>query len=130
MSRIEDILKTGESARDEDAPAVTSKELKAAEEKLGFTFPSSYYEFAALGGFGELRISHRVLTPEEIIESLRYIDIGSYVPFADNGCGDYYCWQRSLDDEPRVYFLDHESEFEEVAADADSFAEWLAKNRF
>ena len=128
MSDIERILKTGRSVLDEEVQAVTSEEMQAVEKKLGFSFPSSYCEFVALGGLGERRINHSVLTPQEIIENLRYVDSTLYIPFADNGCGDLYCWPRTEKDEPEVVFVDHESE--KASTDAKSFVEWLEKNRF
>ncbi|WP_158236311.1 SMI1/KNR4 family protein [Acidovorax sp. 62] len=128
MSEIERILLNGKSARDDEVKPVPPNELRALEELLRFTLPPSYCEFVALGGLGELRINHRVLNPQEVIESIRYVDGSQYVPFADNGCGDLYCWPRSGEEEPMVVFADHETD--EYSQDAKSFAEWLAKNRF
>ena len=110
------------------APAVTSEKLRAVEKELGFSFPDSYCEFVALDGLSERRINHSVLSPQEIIENLRYVDSSRYIPFADNGCGDLYCWPRTAEDEPEVVFVDHESE--QASPDARSFVEWLSKNRF
>ncbi len=128
MSEIERILLNGESARDDEVEPVPLNELRTVEESLRFTFPPSYCEFVALGGLGELRINHRVLSPKELVESLRYIDGNQYVPFADNGCGDLYCWPRSGEEEPMVVFADHETG--EYSPAATSFSAWLAKNRF
>ena len=109
MTAIERILTTGQSARDADAPRPTDEEFRSAEAELGFRFPDSYREFVRLGGLGELRIKHRVLAPSEILQNLRYLPDREHVPFADNGCGDLYCWTRAEAGEPAVLFADHET---------------------
>ncbi|MHB1083688.1 MAG: SMI1/KNR4 family protein [Thiobacillus sp.] len=128
MSEIERILLNGKSARDEEVSPVPCCELRALEESLRFTLPPSYCEFVALGGLSEFRINHRMLNPQEVVESLRYVDGNHYIPFADNGCGDLYCWPRSGEEEPVIVFADHETG--EYSPDAKSFSEWLVKNRF
>jgi hypothetical protein len=107
---------------------VSEVDLLAAEASLPFRLPASYREFVALGGLGELRINHRVLSPSEMLDALRYVDQCQYIPFADNGCGDLYCWKKTHEAEPPVVFADHESS--EYAEYASSFTEWLRKNRF
>ena len=128
MSEIKEILTTGKSARDESTPSISNDEILEAETKLGFNFPPSYKEFVSLGGLGELRISHRVLSPEEIQDSIQYFPSDQYIPFADNGCGDLYCWPKVSELEPPVLFSDHESG--EFSNDAPSFLAWLKANRF
>ncbi len=129
MTAIERILTTGESARSDDAPMPTEEEFRSAEADLGFRFPDSYREFVRLGGLGELRINHRILPPCEIVESLRYLPDREHVPFADNGCGDLYCWPRTEDAEPVVLFADHETGYAYSEA-AASFTHWLEAERF
>ena len=129
MTAIERILTTGESARSDDAPMPTDEEFRSAETELGFRFPDSYREFVRLGGLGELRINHRVLSPSEIFESLRYLPDREHVPFADNGCGDFYCWPRTEAAEPAVLFADHETAYTYSEA-AASFTHWLEEHRF
>jgi hypothetical protein len=123
MTTIERILTTGRSARS-DAPMPTDEEIRSAEAELGFRFPASYREFVRLGGLGELRINHRVLPPAEILQSLRYLPDREHVPFADNGCGDLYCWPRTETAEPVVLFADHETGYTYKEA-AISFTQWL-----
>ena len=128
MSEIMEILTTGNSARDQSTPSISDDDLLKAEEKLGFNFPPSYKEFISLGGLGELRINHRVLSPEEILDTLQYLPSDQYIPFADNGCGDLYCWPKTSKPEPPVLFVDHESR--EFSNESPSFAVWLKTNRF
>lgn len=128
MSEIEQILLSGRSAHDDTVQAVSAAEISDASSRLGFSFPESYLQFVKLGGLAELRINHRVLSPIEILEALRYVDGSKYVPFADNGCGDLYCWERVAAAEPPVVFADHEDN--QYLADSEGFIEWLRKNRF
>jgi hypothetical protein len=108
-SDIERILSSGRSARDTEVEQVSESQLNSAEERLGFKFPASYREFVELGGLSELRISHQVLGPSEIVSSLPQIDGSKYIPFADNQCGDLYCWVKAEGTESPVVFADHES---------------------
>lgn len=128
MTEIEQILLSGRSARDDTVQSVSATEVGDASNLLSFTFPESYLHFVKLGGLAELRINHRVLSPVEILAALRYVDGTKYVPFADNGCGDLYCWERVAAVEPPVIFADHESN--QYLADSEGFIEWLRKNRF
>jgi hypothetical protein len=128
MTAIERILTTGQSAR-EDMRMPTDEEFRRVEAELGFRFPDSYREFVRLGGLGELRINHRVLPPSEILQSLRYLPDRDHVPFADNGCGDLYCWPRTEAPEPAVLFADHETGYAYSEA-AASFTHWLEEERF
>jgi SMI1 / KNR4 family (SUKH-1) len=127
MSEIERILNSGESHR--ILVAVPSRDdLRAVSAALGVALPPSYVEFCLLGGLGELRFSSRILDPKEIVAEKRYVR-EQLLPFASNGCGDFYCWLLDGSAEPAVVFLDHEEEFRETPA-AASFTALLAKNRF
>ncbi|WP_284620707.1 SMI1/KNR4 family protein [Aquabacterium humicola] len=128
MSEIEQLLRNGKSRLDEFARSVTETDLDVAESMLPFALPTSYREFVALGGLNELRINHRVLHPSEIAVAIKQVDQTQYVPFADNGCGDVYCWMNTGEPEPPVVLADHESS--QYVQDSPSFADWLRKNRF
>ncbi len=128
MTAIEKILTTGMSARNE-VPMPTEEEFSKLESELGFRFPDSYREFVRLGGLGELRINHRVLSPSEILQSLRRLPSREHVPFADNGCGDLFCWPRTEAAEPAVFFADHETGYSCSEA-AASFTQWLEAEKF
>ena len=127
MTAIERILTTGQSAR-QDVPLPTDEEFRAVESELGFRFPASYREFVRLGGLDELRINHRVLSPSQILQSLRCLPDPEHVPFAENGCGDLYCWPRTDTAEPVVLFADHETGYTYSEA-AASFTHWLEAER-
>lgn len=128
MTAIERILSTGESARSGDEAIPTEQEIREVERELNFRFPASYLEFVRLGGLGELCMNNPILSPAEVLESRHYLPDSEHVPFADNGCGDLYCWPRSDAAEPVVLFADHETSYtyREVAA---SFTQWLAENK-
>lgn len=129
MTEIEKILTTGQSKRIDNSPMPTDEEFRSAEYKIGFHFPASYREFVQLGGLGELRINHRVLSPLEILQSLLHLPDREHVPFADNGCGDFYCWPRTFTAEPAVLFANHETGYTYSEA-AESFTKWLEQERF
>ena len=129
MTAIERILTTGQSARTDDRPMPTDEEFRSSEAELAFRFPDSFREFVRLGGLCELRINHRVLSPTEILESLRDMPDQEHVPFADNGCGDFYCWPRIEEAEPVVLFADHETGYTYSEA-AVSFTHWLEEQKF
>ncbi|BEP55578.1 hypothetical protein GmRootV118_28220 [Variovorax sp. V118] len=128
VTEIEALLKSGKTARDEDVPAVLDQEIREAEATLGRSFPTSYREFIAFGGLGELRIRHRVLRPAEIVVVKRHTGAAPIVPFADNGCGDLYGWSTLGLDEPGVVLWNHDDGTVEHVA--DSFAAWLSTFRF
>jgi hypothetical protein len=105
----------------------TEDEISSVEATLDFILPNSYKSFIRSGGLGDLRISHEILPPKGILDSLRYIADKTLVPFADNGCGDSYCWIRSGELEPQVVLWDHQTQ--DHSYDACSFDTWLVSNR-
>jgi hypothetical protein len=127
MSEIERILRSGKSHR-ELAAVPSADELNAVSNQLGVPLPPSYVEFCQLGGLGELRFNHRILRPAEMAEARRFVRKENLLPFADNGCGDLYCWLLDSSSEPAVVFFDHEEQTETAAG--GSFTAWLAGNRF
>ncbi|PPE73893.1 hypothetical protein C3942_10865 [Solimonas fluminis] len=103
-------------------------DISSAEKRLSFSFPEGYVSFLRSGGLGELRIKHRVLSPSEAIKSQRLISHRGLVPFADNGCGDFYCWVAAQGSASVVVFVDHESgTYHEIS---ESFDAWLRESRF
>ena len=128
MSPIEQLLRTGKSALDTEVEPVEESEIIEAERILSFSFPASYREFVMLGGLQEMRFSNRVLRPTEISAAWGAIPGGRRIPFAENGCGDSYCWVRSVELEPPIVFVDHENG--ESPRHAESFTAWLMANRF
>jgi SMI1 / KNR4 family (SUKH-1) len=127
MSEIERILKSGKSHR-ELVAVPSSDDLREISIQLGVSLPPSYVEFCQLGGLGELRFSGRILRPQEIVAAKRDVPQQNLLPFADNGCGDLFCWLLDGSLEPSVVFVDHEEQSEKKAA--ASFTSWLAANKF
>jgi hypothetical protein len=124
---IEQILSAGSSARElRDVPSHT--EVSASEAAVNFRYPPDYIRFLELGGLGELRISSSILSPRQITLAWQQYSLGQYVPFADNHCGDYYCWRRDDSVGFQVYFFDHETSEATIAS--QSFSEWLRNSRF
>ena len=95
---------------------------------MDFELPARYIEFCKLGGLTDIRLKHRVLSPDEI---LRYrCEVPSnLVPFADDGCGDLFCWSTDAGSgiDPAVIFYDQETQHSSPAA--PSFTAWLAMHR-
>ncbi len=104
------------------------EEFVAAEAATGFRFPQSCRRLVILGGLDARRLDHTVLPPREIAQAAVALGTRQYVPFADNHCGDYYCWANDGSAEPAVFFADHESG--EYRPNAASFVQWLEQNRF
>lgn len=129
MTDIEAILSSGDSDRSGAEPIPTDEEFRIVEAQLAFRFPESYREFVLLGGLSELCINHRVLPPAEIVDSLKYLPDLEHVPFADNGCGDLYCWPRTETAEPVVLLADHEAGYTYTEV-AESFTRWLEEHKF
>ncbi|MEJ1962809.1 MAG: SMI1/KNR4 family protein [Gammaproteobacteria bacterium] len=125
MSEIRRILETGKSMGVPTA-IPSPEDFRRAAESLGYDLPGSYIEFCKLGGLGELGFSHRILSPDEILATRTDVP-GSLVPFADNGCGDLFCWPVDGGTEPAVIF--HDQETQQSSPAAPSFTEWLARNR-
>lgn len=108
------------------AAVPSPEDFRRASDILDFELPASYVEFCQLGGLSDIRLRHRVLSPEEILRC-RFEVSGNLVPFADDGCGDLFCWRADTGVEPAVIF--HEQETQRSSPAAPSFAAWLAANR-
>jgi len=110
------------------AETPSARDISSAERRLSFSFPASYVSFLREGGLGELRLKHRILSPAEAVESQKFLLGRGLVPFADNGCGDLYCWVVAQGAASAVVFADHETgSHYEVA---ESFDAWLRDCRF
>jgi hypothetical protein len=128
MDEISRILSARGAARTPGVPIPTDSEIAEAEAALRFRFPNSYRRFLNLGGLSQRWIHNRVLSPQQIVHSAKYLPDTDHIPFAENGTGDLYCWLREERPEPAVVLADHETA--EYQQDSASFAEWLAKTRF
>lgn len=102
-------------------PPCPEKEIEKAEKAVGYSFPK---ELKAL--FQELNgDKYLLLSAKEIIEQAKlnreiqeeYSDeefakeLDSFLFFATNGCGDYYCYHADSDgvlDETAIYIWEHE----------------------
>lgn len=106
--------------------AVPSPEdFHRASVALDFDLPASYVEFCQRGGLTDMRLKHRVLSPSEIL-LYRSEVAGNLVPFADDGCGDLFCWPTGTGSEPAVLF--YEQETQHASPVAPSFTAWVAMN--
>ena len=105
---MREILEDGPSFRSGDLLPDWSRDLEVLEQALGVGVDSDYREFLVLGGLGELNFEQRVLSPAEISEARELVHL-EFVPFASNGCGDYFAWRVGELPRSTVYFLDHEA---------------------
>ncbi len=107
MSLVEQLLATDATHRiDREIP--TTEELRSLEELIDRSLPRAYVEFLRLGGLGDLRFSNEVLAPDEIAEAITSVRRVGLVPFASNGCGDLFCWQRNKLPHSKVVYWEHE----------------------
>ncbi len=111
MSRadIADLLAANPDFRDPEAPRPPPGELDELAARLGAELPADYREFVLRGGLADLRFSHRILAPAEVVENLRHVEPQGLVPIADNGCGDLYCVARRTLPSDRLVLWDHET---------------------
>src|SRR5688572_21814966 len=110
MKSIRELVASAKIGTGSDARIPSEDEIRTAELQLGFRLPDSYREFVQSGGLSDfLRISNRVLSPSEMVANQSYLRDRRHVPFADNGCGDLYCWPLADAAEPSVIFADHET---------------------
>ena len=127
MSEIEQILSSGTSSQRDEERAVSESDVARLVAAVHCAVPPSYLEFVQLGGLAELRFRNRVLSPLEILDARGQLP-GQRIPFADNGCGDVFCWERSEQIEPPVLLWEHDSG--KLAPNAANFIDWLRQNRF
>jgi len=127
MSEIEQILNSGTSSRLDEERVVSESDVARLVAAVRCAVPPSYLEFLRLGGLAELRFHNRVLSPVEIVDTLGQLP-SQCIPFADNGCGDVFCWERSEQVEPAVILWEHDSG--KLAPNAANFVDWLRQNRF
>ena len=111
MSQVSKILASGRSFTDESRSTPSSTDLKDFELRNSVTLPSAYKEFVELGGLSELGFDQVILAPEEIAASSQHLP-DHLLPFAENGCGDAFCWIKENLPDSSVVFWDHESSSE------------------
>jgi hypothetical protein len=104
----------------------TEEAISACEAEIDCRLPEQYREFVLRDGLNDLRFRNAVLSPDEI-PAIRNTVSAGLIPFASNGCGDFYCWYEPGIDPP-VVFWSHEDGT--VMPAAESFLTWLAANRF
>ena len=97
-------------------PPALMNEVKRAQEYVGHPFPEELVNLLLeLNGDKWL-----IFSTEEIIETVSntreylsecYEDIQNHIFFAGNGCGDYYCYNVSVDgkvEDDKIYIWEHE----------------------
>ncbi len=111
MSEIAVILAGGRSFTDATRRVPSADELRDFEAAQSLVLPAAYKEFVDLGGLRELAFDERILTPDEMVAASQWVP-GHLLPFAENGCGDTFCWLKSALPESPVVFWDHETNSE------------------
>ena len=96
-------------------PCISSERLSEIESEYSVKLPEEYKHFLNRFGAGGFRFTE-VYTPDakqgnSLWDDFVYMEHmrGKILPFADNGCGDYYCF-RIIDGvcASEVYWADHE----------------------
>ena len=105
---------------DESVP--TEEELDDLEQHHGISFPPAYRAFVCQGGHNYAGIANRILSPRRALSDQAHVDT-HLLPFAENGCGDWYCWPVAALPGAPVVWWDHETQ---TTSDyADSFTTCL-----
>ncbi|MEL6445214.1 MAG: SMI1/KNR4 family protein [Bacteroidota bacterium] len=100
-----------------DKPTPTEAELANLEQRHGLSFPPDYRAFVLSDGHNYGEFGMDILAPSQALaEQARLGD--HLLPFAENSCGDWYCWL--VDDLPNapVVWWDHETETTSDYADS------------
>ncbi len=111
----------------------TIAEIKEAEKTVGYPFPEELKQlFLEMNGD-----SYLLLSTDRIIENClfnreylkeAYEDIDLHIFFAENGCGDYYCYNISVNgeiDTTAIYIWEHETN--ETHAVAENIQELIRR---
>ncbi len=97
-------------------PATTA-EIKEAENTVGYPFPDDLIQLLLeMNGDSYLllstdRIKENCLLNREYLKEV-YEDIDCHIFFAENGCGDYYCYnitENGEADTSAIYIWEHET---------------------
>lgn len=125
MNEIADIIAGGPSFTDETARIPSADELRDFETAYSLVLPDTYKQFVELGGLRELAFDERVLAPDEMVVASQWLP-DHLLPFAENGCGDTYCWLKPALPDSSVVFWDHEtmSESEYLPSFLDCVRQW------
>lgn len=118
---ISDFIKDNQWAH--IAVPASESEIRIAEEYLGYEFPHELkklyleldgdnYFILSLNAMKDNVKLNREIFPDCFDTFEEYLDkIDRYIPFATNGCGDYYCYrvdENGIADESDIYLWEHE----------------------
>jgi hypothetical protein len=116
------------------APKLSGERLAEIELDRGNTLPAEYKHFLTRYGGGDFQFTD-VSSPDPDSEwslwvNYDYIPDGEkrLLPFANNGCGDYYCFK--LDDgrcSREIWWADHEQGYELSPAEYVDFYDFIVR---
>jgi hypothetical protein len=114
------------------APKLSEERLAEIEQQTGIVLTSEYKHFLMRYGAGDFQFAD-VSSPDPESEwslwtEYEYIPDGEkrMLPFANNGCGDYYCFK--IQDgrcSKEIWWSDHEQEYELSPSEYSDFYEFI-----
>ena len=113
---------------------LTERAIAEIERNRGIRFPEAFIAHLATEGAGDFAYGSIYSPDSESTWSLwneyQYFPdmLGQIVPFSDNGGGDYYCFP-VVDGQcqDRVFWADHEQDYQVIESDCADFREFVAK---
>jgi len=116
------------------APLLTNQRLSEIEEIKSISLPAEYKHFLTRYGAGDFRFTE-VSSPDPDSEwslwvEYDYIPDGEsrLLPFANNGCGDYYCFKIEEGKcSKEIWWADHEQNYEMSCSDYGDFYDFIVK---
>ena len=124
MTKIEDIVKGfDQKFYIELHDEVSYDDLVNIEGKLEFKFDDDYKEFCLAGCLNYGRISHDMIPLNEILDHQKFLKNDDLIPFASDGCGGLFCWQKNVSG---IVYWDHEEN--SINKVNESYVDWLKNN--
>ena len=116
------------------APKLSEERLSEIERERGITLPHEYKHFLMRYGAGDFQFTD-VSSPDPDSEwslcvEYDYIPDGEnrLLPFANNGCGDYYSFKITDGRCSReIWWADHEEEYELSPSEYEDFYDFIVK---
>lgn len=116
-----------------DAPLSVDR-VRGIEREHGVELPDGYRRFLSVYGAGDFAFTV-IYSPDPTSDRSLWRDVDrflggrrDFLPFADNGCGDYYGFPVVAGHcEDRVVWADHEQDYSISASEYEGFLDYMVK---